>query len=121
MPGIITPSLPRAEAILVEFVLSAEEAINLQDRPWGNGQFENCTLLVSASSNSLVNRRPSGIIHHITINDVPGPFRDCFECQITHGPSVAMGCEWKLVIFSGWKGVCKPSRIDQAILRRWIS
>src|SRR6478736_5504952 len=56
IPTIITPSLPRAEAILVAVVFSAaEEAIDLRNRPW---------------------------------------------------------CEWKLIIFSVWKGICKPSCID---------
>jgi hypothetical protein len=35
IPTIITPSLPRAGAILVAVVFSAaEEAINLRNRPW---------------------------------------------------------------------------------------
>src|SRR6478752_10177237 len=41
IPTIITPSLPRAEAILVAVVFSAaEEAIDLRNRPWAAGQFE---------------------------------------------------------------------------------
>src|ERR1043165_4281947 len=40
-----------------------------------------------------------------------GLFETVWKCQNHSLTQALKGCEWKLAIFSVWKGVCKPSCI----------